>query len=193
MAREIAALHPDFVVNTLNGDSNLHFFPALKNAGIRAEDIPVFSTSIAEVELAAIGPALVAGHYSAWNYFQSVARAENRDFIKRFRSRFGKSRVLDDPMEASYLGVKLWVSARTATSDMATLKTVLTQQTLAAPGGIVAVDGVTNHLWKPVHIGRARADGQFDIVWESSRSIAPAPFPFFISFDELRAIQDGTL
>ena len=192
VAREIAALHPDFVVNTLNGDSNLHFFQALKRAGIRAEDIPVFSTSIAEVELAVMGPTLVAGHYSAWNYFQSVDRAENRDFIKRFRRRFGAERVLDDPMEASYVGVKLWVSARAATSDMATLKTVLTQQTLAAPGGIVAVDAATNHLWKPVHIGRARLDGQFDIVWESGRSIAPSPFPFFIPFDELSAMQDGT-
>ncbi len=71
-AREIAAQHPDFVLNTLNGDSNLYFFRALRKAGVRAEDIPVFSTSIAEVELAEMGPELMAGHYAAWNYFQSV-------------------------------------------------------------------------------------------------------------------------
>jgi len=194
VAREIATLHPDFVVNTLNGDSNLAFFQALKKAGVRAGDIPVFSTSIAEVELAAIGPELVAGHYSAWNYFQSVDRPENRDFIKRFRSRFGLDRVLDDPMEAAYNGVKLWVNARRSskTQDMTTLKNLLERQTLAAPGGIVSVDAATHHLWKPVRIGRARADGQFDIVWESRRSIAPAPFPYFIPVDALRAIQDGT-
>ena len=194
VAREIATLHPDFVVNTLNGDSNLHFFQALKKAGIRAEDIPVFSTSIAEVELAAMEPELVAGHYSAWNYFQSVDRVENRDFIKRFHKRFGLDRVLDDPMQAAYVGVKLWVNARRSTvaQDMATLKTVLGRQTLAAPSGIVSVDAATHHLWKPVRIGRARADGQFDIVWETRRSIMPAPFPFFISADVLRAMQDGT-
>ena len=194
VAREIAILHPDFVVNTLNGDSNLAFFQALKKAGVHAGDIPVFSTSIAEVELAAIGPELVAGHYSAWNYFQSVDRAENRDFIKRFHKRFGVDRVLDDPMQTTYNGVKLWVNARrsTVSQEMATLKAVLERQTLAAPGGIVSVDAATHHLWKPVRIGRARADGQFDIVWESRRSIAPAPFPFFISIDVQQAMQDST-
>jgi hypothetical protein len=40
-----------------------------------------------------------------------------------------------------------------------------------------------------VRIGRARADGQFDIVWQSARSMAPAPFPFFISHAALREME----
>ncbi len=193
VVREIAKLHPDFVVNTLNGDSNLHFFRAMQKAGIFAENIPVFSTSIAEAELQAMGPELLSGHYAAWNYFQSIASAENRDFIKRFRQRFGGQRVLDDPMEAAYMGVQLWVNAlRSAgTLEMATVKTVLGQQTLAAPEGIVAVDADTRHLWKSVRIGRARADGQFEIVWQSGRSMAPAPFPFFIPRAEWREMTEG--
>jgi urea transport system substrate-binding protein len=190
---EIARLHPDFVLNTLNGNSNLHFFAALQKAGINADDIPVFSTSIAEAELAAIGPELLAGHYAAWNYFQSVPGEANRAFIERFRKRFGTNRVLDDPMEAAYIGVQLWVNTlRSAgTLELATVKIVLGRQTLAAPEGIVAVDGQTRHLWKPVRIGRARADGQFDIVWQSGRSVAPAPFPFFIPRAGLRLMQSS--
>jgi len=193
IVHEIAKQHPDFVLNTLNGDSNQHFFRALQQAGIRAEDIPVFSTSIAEAELAAIGPELMTGHYAAWNYFQSVQSDENRAFIKRFRRRFGQERVLDDPMEAAYIGVHLWVNAlRSAgTLEMSTVKIVLAQQTLAAPEGIVAVDADTRHLWKPVRIGRVNADGQFDIVWQSGRSMAPAPFPFFIPYAERTAIARG--
>ncbi len=42
VAGEIAALRPDFVLSTLNGDSNLHFFRALQTAGIGAEQVPVF-------------------------------------------------------------------------------------------------------------------------------------------------------
>jgi urea transport system substrate-binding protein len=190
---EIAVRRPGFVVNTLNGDSNRYFFHALQKAGIRAEDIPVFSTSIAESELAAIGPELVAGHYAAWSYFQSVAGHENRDFVERFRRRFGPQRVLDDPMEAAYIGVKLWVSAlrRAGTLDLPTVKKVLEQQTLDAPEGIVAVDEGTRHLWKCVRIGKVRADGQFEIVWQSDRSIAPAPFPFFISRTGRETIAGG--
>ena len=40
-------------------------------------------------------------------------------------------------------------------------------------------------------IGKARADGQFDIVWQSGGSIAPAPFPFFIPLDQ-RAAMAGS-
>src|SRR3989338_1035248 len=165
VVREIAAQRPDFVVNTLNGDSNPHFFRALRAAGIDAEKIPVFSTSIAEVELAAIGADLVAGHYAAWNYFQSVDSDENKAFVARFRQRFGKERVLDDPMEASYIGVKLWVDAvrGQGSTDMALIKSTLAQQTLLATQGIVAVDYDTRHLWKTAYIGKARADGQFEI------------------------------
>lgn len=193
IAQEIARLRPDFVVNTLNGDSNLHFFRALRAAGVRAEDIPVFSTSLAEAELAMVGPELVAGHYAAWNYFQSVDSDENRAFVERFRSRFGRQRVLDDPMEASYLGVKLWVEALRGadTMEMAVVKLVLARQTLAAPEGIVAVDAESGHLWKQVRIGRANVSGQFDIVWQSGRSVAPAPYPFFIPHAELSVMAKG--
>ncbi|HYR05437.1 MAG TPA: urea ABC transporter substrate-binding protein, partial [Gallionella sp.] len=100
--KEIAAQHPDFVLNTLNGDSNLYFFRALRAAGIGAAQVPVFSTSVAEVGLAAMGADLAVGHYAAWNYFQSLDNAENNAFIQRFQHRFGKGRVLDDPMVASY-------------------------------------------------------------------------------------------
>lgn len=191
IVREIATLRPDFVLNTLNGDSNLHFFRALQQAGIRAADIPVFSTSIAEAELVAIGAELVAGHFAAWNYFQSVQGDENRAFIERFRNRYGSQRVLDDPMEAAYIGVRLWVNAQRSagTQDLSTIKNVLGQQTLAAPEGIVAVDAETRHLWKTVRIARARIDGQFDIVWQSAHGIPPAPFPFFIPRTELSAME----
>lgn len=191
VVREIAAQRPDFVLNTLNGDSNLHFFRTLRAAGIDAEKIPVFSTSIAEVELVAIGADLVAGHYAAWNYFQSVDSGENKAFVARFKQRFGRERVLDDPMEAAYIGVKLWAdSVRNAgTADLTPVKNVLAQQSMAAPQGIVAVDFNTGHLWKIVRIGKARSDGQFDIVWQSEAIVHPAPFPFYRSRPEWLAEQ----
>ncbi len=181
VAREIAAKRPDFVVNTLSGDSNLHLFRALQEAGIDAAKVPVFSTSVAEAELAAIGPELMAGHYAAWNYFQSINSDDNRAFVARFKRRYGEGRVVDDPMEASYIGVKLWVDSvrNTGTTDLMLVKNNLELLSLAAPQGIVAVDFGTMHLWKTVRIGRARNDGQFDIVWESRAAVRPVPFPFY--------------
>ena len=189
--QEIAALHPDFVLNTLDGDSNLHFFRALHEAGISAEKTPVFSISINEVEVAAIGADLMAGHYAVGSYFQSLDSAESKAFVERFRQRFGKERVLDDSMEAAYIGVKLWVdSARNAgTADLTLVKSTLAQQSMAAPEGIVAVDFNSGHLWKTVRIGRARPDGQFDIVWQSEAAVHPEPFPFYRSRQEWLAGQ----
>ena len=193
IAKEIAAQHPDFVLNTLSGDSNLHFFRALHEAGISAEKTPVFSTSIAEVGLAAIGADLTTGHYAAWNYFQSLDNAENKAFIERFKQRFGRERVLNDPMETSYIGVKLWLNTvrSTGKTDLKLVKTILAQQTLLTPEGVVAVDYATNHLWKTVLIGKARADGQFDIVWKSPQPVRPAPFPFYRNRAEWLALQQS--
>lgn len=188
--QEISRLRPDFVLNTLNGESNRHFFKALHDAGIGAERVPVFSTSIAEVELAAMGPQLTAGHYAAWSYFQSVDTPENRAFVARFKRRFGHDRVLDDPMEASYVGVKLWVNSvrELGSTDLALLKTVLPHQSLRAPGGMLAMDSDTGHLWKTVRIGQAGVDGQFKLVWQSQDAVQPTPFPFYRNRAEWAAV-----
>ncbi|MDZ4202248.1 MAG: ABC transporter substrate-binding protein [Gallionella sp.] len=186
MVEEIIRVKPDFVLNTLNGESNRHFFQALHNAGVSSANIPVFSTSIAEVELAAMGPALMTGHYAGWNYFQSIDSAENSAFVARFKQRFGQDRVLSDPMEAAYLGVNLWVNAARSVGvgDTAQLKLVLSQQSIPAPEGVISVDFDTQHLWKTARIGKARSDGQFDIVWQSPAPLHPAPFPFYRTRNE---------
>jgi urea transport system substrate-binding protein len=191
IVQEISAQHPDFVLNTLTGDSNRHFFRAMREAGISAGQVPVFSTGIAEGELAAIGADLVAGHYAARNYFQSVDGDESNAFVARFKQRFGSERVLDDSIEAAYIGVRLWANSvrNLGTADLTQVKNALSQQSMAAPQGIVAVDFDTRHLWKTVRVGRARPDGQFDIVWQSEAAVHPEPFPFYRSHQEWLAGQ----
>jgi urea transport system substrate-binding protein len=140
-----------------------------------------------------MGGNLMTGHYAAWNYFQSLDTPENKKFVTRFRQRFGKDRVLDDPMEASYIGVKLWVEVmrNLKTDDLASVKTILTQQTYLAPEGVVAIDHETQHLWKAAYLGRARADGQFEIVWQSEKPLQPSPFPGYRSHAEWLKMQHG--
>ena len=195
VAGEIARLKPDVILNTLNGDSNNQFFSALRKAGITAENTPVISTSIAEVELAAIGAARMAGNYAVWSYFQGIDTAENKLFVAEFKKRFGRDRVLDDPMEATYIGVRMWVNAvrEAHATSLPMVKTLLSQQTMLAPEGIVSVDFTNNHLWKTVRIGKARADGQLDVVWQSDQPVRPAPFPFYRSRLEWAAMQKAVI
>ena len=190
---EIVQLKPDVILNTLKGVSNYYFFNALREAGISAESVPVISVSINEVELAEMGAGLMAGNYAVGSYFQNIDSTENKEFVAQFKNRFGQQRVLDEPMEAAYIAVRMWANAvrEAGTTELPAVKTLLGQQTLRAPEGVVSVDFATNHLWKTVRIGKARADGQFDQVWQSPQMVRPAPFPYYRSRAAWVTLQDS--
>jgi urea transport system substrate-binding protein len=179
---DIHALKPDVLLNTINGDSNTHFFRALRDAGL--DTLPVVSFSVAEDGLKAIGvDAFHPNHYAVWSYFQSLPGEANQRFVAAFQKRYGTDRVTSDPVEAAYVGVRLWAQAvrETGTDAPELVNRALLQQSTAAPSGIAAVDRGTRHLWKSVRIGKARADGQFDLVWHSGEPMRPAPFPDYRS------------
>lgn len=172
---QIETADPDVILNTINGDSNIAFFAALRQAGI---DAPVLSFSIAESDLVSIPIDDVVGHYAAWTYFQSLDTPENRAFVARFQARYGADRVVSSPMEAAYFGVNIWAQAviNAGTFSPATIRTAILNHSYAAPQGVVYID-TSRHTWKTVRVGQIRPDGQFDIVWDSGDPIRPIPFP----------------
>lgn len=196
VVRKIEQAHPQVIVNTINGDTNVAFFHALRAAGITPQKIPTLSFSIAEDELRSMDPKAMAGDYAAWNYFQSIDRKENAAFVAKFKQRYGPDRVTDDPMEAAYFGVHLWAQAvnDAQTADPREVRKALPTQTFAAPEGLVYIDSHNQHTWKTVRIGRIREDGQFDVVWTSDKPIRPVPYPVYLSKSEwegfLQALYD---
>jgi urea transport system substrate-binding protein len=169
---------PDAVFNTLNGDSNVAFFKQLKGAGVSARDMPVMSVSVAEEEVAGIGPENVAGHPVAWNYYQTTDTPENRRFVRAFRARYGDDRVTSDPMEAGYVQVHIWAKAveKAGSTDPEKVKEAARGLTFDAPEGRVTVDQENQHLYKTARIGVVEPDGQIREVWNSGRPIAPDPY-----------------
>ena len=100
------------VVSTINGDANVPFYKELGNQGISAEDIPVVAFSVGEEELSGIDTKPLVGHLAAWNYFMSVDNEANDSFIESWHAFIGdEKRVTNDPMEAHYIGFKMWVEA----------------------------------------------------------------------------------
>ncbi|MBW4439231.1 MAG: urea ABC transporter substrate-binding protein [Pleurocapsa minor GSE-CHR-MK-17-07R] len=178
---DIVATEPDVILNTINGDSNIAFFRALRDAGVTSDELPTLSFSISESELPTLDTARLVGDYAAWNYFQSVDSAENARFVAQFQARYGADRVTSDPIEAAYFGVYLWAQAvRTAgTPEVSEVQRALGDQSFNAPGGIVSIDPESNHTWRTVRIGQIRSDGQFDIVWDSGNPIRPVPYPIY--------------
>ncbi|NJK60508.1 MAG: ABC transporter substrate-binding protein [Oscillatoriales cyanobacterium SM2_1_8] len=186
VVQRIGQLQPDVVINTINGDTNVAFFRELRQRGIASQQVPTLSFSLGEVELPTVGIPQTVGDYAAWNYFQSLNRPVNLAFVKRFRQRYGGDRVVSDPMEAAYLGVKLWAQAatRAGTVEPARVREALAGESIQGPQGPVYIDPENNHAWKTVRIGQIRPDGQFNIVWDAGRPTRPLPYPIFKSEKE---------
>jgi urea transport system substrate-binding protein len=179
LAHKIAEAKPDIILNTINGDSNRSFYREVRRAGITADKVPTISFSIGEVELRNFDVAQVAGDYAAWNYFQSLNTPENLEFVAKFQKRFGQRRVVTDPMEAAYVGAKLWAAAvKQAESDRPSdIRRAMRNQRLLAPEGEVRIDPATQHAFKTPRIGKIALSGQFEIVWTASQPEAPQPYP----------------
>lgn len=158
------------VVSTINGDANVPFYKELGNQGIKAEDIPVVAFSVGEEELAGLDTGPLVGHLAAWNYFMSIDTPENAAFIKRWHAFIkDKKRVTNDPMEAHYIGFKMWAQAveQAGTTSVDAVRQAMYGQKVKNLTGGVAVMNSNHHLSKPVVVGEIQADGQFETVWST--------------------------
>jgi urea transport system substrate-binding protein len=158
------------VVSTINGDANVPFYKELGNQKISAEDIPVVAFSVGEEELSGIDTKPLVGHLAAWNYFMSVDTPANAEFIKKWHA-FTKNpkRVTNDPMEAHVIGFNMWVKAveKAQTTDVDKVIDAMIGIEVPNLTGGIAKMLPNHHLTKPVLIGEVRADGQFDVVWQT--------------------------
>ena len=162
------------VVSTINGDANVPFYKELGNQGISAEDIPVVAFSVGEEELSGIDTGPLVGHLAAWNYFMSAESDENEAFIESWQSFIGnEERVSNDPMEATYIGFKMWAEAVTkaGTTEVDKVRPAMYGLEVANLTGGTAVMNTNHHLSKPVLIGEIQDDGQFEIVWSTDGEV----------------------
>jgi urea transport system substrate-binding protein len=158
------------VVSTINGDANVPFYKELANQGVKATDIPVVAFSVGEEELAGVDTKNLVGHLAAWNYFQSIKDKGNDEFIAKWKA-FTRNpkRVTNDPMEAHVIGFDMWVKAVEKAKTTDPDKVIDTLPGIEAPNltGGVSKMLANHHITKPVFIGEIRADGQFDVVWQT--------------------------
>ena len=162
------------VVSTVNGDANVPFYKELGNQGGSAEDIPVVAFSLGEEELSGFDTGPLVGHLAAWNYFMSVDAEINDEFIDAWLEFIDDDdRVTNDPMEAHYIGFKMWVEAvnKAGTTDATAVQDAIIGVTVPNLSGGMATMMPNHHITKPVLIGEIQADGQFDIVWETPGTV----------------------
>jgi urea transport system substrate-binding protein len=171
------------VISTINGDANVPFYKELANQGVKATDIPVIAFSVGEEELAGLDTAPLVGHLAAWNYFMSINTPENKAFIAKWHAFIGNTRrVVNDPMEAHYIGFNMWVQAvkQAGTPNVDAVRQAMYGQKFMNLNGQMAVMNVNHHLSKPVLIGEIQRNGQFEIVWKTAGLVVGDAWSDFI-------------
>jgi urea transport system substrate-binding protein len=177
------------VLSTINGDSNVPFYKEFANQGLTADQVPVMAFSVAEDELRSMETEHLVGHLAAWNYFQSLDSPGNQKFVQAFKAYAqtkglpgGASRVTDDPIEAAYFGVYVWKAAveKAQSFDVAQVTPAILGLEFDAPGGPKRMHATNHHTYKPVYIGKIRADGQFDVIWNTDGLVEPEAYSRYL-------------
>jgi urea transport system substrate-binding protein len=178
LINKIKLKKPDVVYAIVVGGSNVSFYKQLKAAGVTADKQTLLTISVTEDELLGIGGENMVGFYAAMKYFESLDNSNNKKFVADFRAKYGDKSVIGDVTQAAYLGPWLWKAAVEKAGSFDVDKVAAASPGIelkTAPEGYVKVHK-NHHLWSKLRIGRVRADGQYDVLYESSL-IEPNPFP----------------
>ncbi len=179
LINKIKLKKPDVIYSIVVGGSNVSWYKQLKAAGITSDKWTLLTISVTEDEMLGIGGENVEGFYAAMKYFQSLDNPNNVAFVKAFKEMWGEDSVIGDVTQAAYLGPWLWKLAVEKAGSFDIDKIAESSNGIefdGAPEGYVRIHDSNHHLWSKTRIGRARKDGQFDVIWESDL-IEPNPFP----------------
>ena len=172
---------PDVIYAIVVGGSNVAFYKQLKAAGIdMTEEDPILLTiSVTEDEILGIGGENMEGAYACMKYFQSLDNPNNIAFVEAFKEMWGEDIVIGDVTQAAYLGPWLWKAAveKAGSFDVDKVREAQIGIELdTAPEGYVKVHE-NHHLWSKTRVGLAKADGQYEVVFETAELVEPNPFP----------------
>jgi len=185
---EIKDKKPDVIFNTINGDSNIHFFKELYKNGITSKEIPVISFSIGENELKEIvlaaKPEAIIGHYASWSYFDTI----NSPQAQKLRDALKANGIIrpTDPMDAAHSAVWLYKQAveSAGSFDPYLVKKMLPFQSFSSGGGITTITNGNLNSWKNSYIGKINKDLEFDVIDGVNSAIKPENYPSTRTKDE---------
>lgn len=169
---------PEVLFSTVVGRAAQRFYRLYREIGMEPARMPIASLTMAEGEVRAIGPEFCAGHISAASYFGSLDTAANHAFVADFRAAFGNDHPTSMWSAGSYAQVMIFARALERTASLDTQRLLEATHGLAvdAPEGTIQIEAENNHAWLTTRIGRLRADGSFEIVWQAPGPIRPDPY-----------------
>jgi urea transport system substrate-binding protein len=161
------------------GGSNVAFYKQLKAAGIDLTSRTCSRSRSPRTRSTGIGGENIAGAYACMKYFQSLDNPNNKKFVEPSRPMWGEKTVIGDVTQAAYLGPWLWKLTVEKAGSFDIDKIAAASPGIEfkeAPEGYVRIHE-NHHLWSKTRVGRAKLDGQYDVIYETADLIEPDPFP----------------
>lgn len=178
LVQDIKRKSPDVIFCNFVGESITHFYQAYAEAGLDPTQMPIASLTTSEVDIQGMGAAAGVGHITSAPYFQSIDTVENRDFIERMKASLGSDTVACMCSEAAYFQVQIVAESmrRVQTDCIDQLRPAVLGSAFNAPQGPIKIDPNNAHTYLWPRIGRAKQDGQFEILAESKNAVQPDPY-----------------
>ena len=176
---KIKLVKPDVIFASVVGGSNVAFYKQMKAAGVDLGKQTLLTISVTEDEIEGIGGENIAGAFACMKYFESLDNANNKAFVTAFKKDYGPKSVIGDVTQAAYLGPWLWKLTVEKAGSFDVDKIAAASggvEFKGAPEGYVRIHD-NHHLWSKTRVGRAKTDGQYEVVFETAELIQPDPFP----------------
>ncbi len=181
---KIKRSEPAAVISTLSPQNSVPFLQQYAAAGIKAEEIPVLSLRLTDLELRQlcenIDPVTIAGHLASSNYFQSLDTAHNQDFLRKAAIWFGTERsqtpTVNVVMQSAYAQVFLWKQAVEAAQafEVIPVRQAAYGQSISSPAGKIICDR-NHHIWTACRVAAITPTGTFEILYTVD-PIKPMPW-----------------
>lgn len=168
----------DVIVSTVVGNDSVCFYNSYEKIGLSSTDLPIASLTTTESELTKMASKARSGHLSVAPYFGSLETSANVRFVNAFKRQFGHDAAPGVYSEVCYSQVHMFADAARQCGDLDAdaILTALSGAVFKAPSGDVFLDIETNHFTLRPYVGRANAEGGFDVVWRSTNVVAPDPY-----------------
>jgi len=165
------------LLNTVNGDSNESLFRGLSGRYlVRENGVLTVSFSIDEATVAQLGSRFFIGSYVSQGFFQCLETTAARQFVERFKARFGRNRPIGEPAATGYTMVHMWAKAVQQANSLSPDAVMAAMKTLSfeSPSGTVRLLE-NQHLTKHVALGQIQLNGDITISTKFGE-ILPEPW-----------------
>jgi branched-chain amino acid transport system substrate-binding protein len=146
---------PNWVCSALVGGAHMSFYRQWAASGMNRK-IPLTSTTFGVGnEHLALSPAEGDGIVIAGNYSQEAQTPANKEFLARWRKRFGDTKIVHEIAVSQYQGIYVWAAAAKKAGSLdrnAMLQAIESGISIEGPAGTVTIEPKTHHAALDIHL-----------------------------------------